>query len=230
MGQYPPCEGSSIPRTRHNKERGQDISNCGSGIKHIMALTKSKVFPFIVTALGASIATLVLSQLQLSVWIEPSQSSSDTPIIEVDQPNPSPTSGGSPTGSPPVNSASPVPSSTATSQPSSAGPNALRVSNRTTTPLRVVLLPYASPTAAPPTESSPQDREPVHWDFAPQEGSQQGLLLSLPDGDLHLHPGDVLMAFSLDGSRKYWGPYVVGDTALPTKQTSSASWELVLEP
>ena len=72
--------------------------------------------------------------------------------------------------------------------------------------------------------------QPTHWDFAPQEGSQTGLLLSLPQDDLRLRNGDVLVAFALDGSRRYWGPYVVGETAAPTQRTPSSEWTLVLEP
>jgi hypothetical protein len=41
-------------------------------------------------------------------------------------------------------------------------------------------------------------KEPVHWDFEPGEGSYQGLILSLPEGDLALNPGDVLVAFAQD--------------------------------
>lgn len=95
----------------------------------------------------------------------------------------------------------------------------LRVSNRTGHPVRIALL------AAPAG-----DAEPVHWDFAPQEGSQNGLLLSLPAADLQLKPGDILVAFSQDGSRRYWGPFVVGKTAVPEFEAGPSEWHLILSP
>jgi len=72
--------------------------------------------------------------------------------------------------------------------------------------------------------------EPVHWDFAPGEGSQQGLILSLPTKNLSLKTGDILVAFALDGSQQYWGPYVVGKTAAPSKRGQPGEWYLVLQP
>lgn len=189
----------------------------------IQVVKTSKVLPFIVTGLVAGIGGFILSQLQISIWLEPSPSGNGSPpIIEVDQAASPPR----PTDS----NASPGPQSQLppTLAPTAA-PNSLRVSNRTPKPLRVVLLAHQSPSSSPLASPSRYE-EPVHWDFAPQEGSQQGLLLSLPDSDLRLSPGDVLLAFALDGSRRYWGPYVVGDTTVPTQQTEGSPWELVLEP
>jgi hypothetical protein len=68
----------------------------------------------------------------------------------------------------------------------------------------------------------------MFWDFAPMEGSTDGLILSLESGNLKLQTGDVLMAFALDGSRNYWGPYVVGRTSLPKRQAST-EWSLELQ-
>ncbi|NJL21404.1 MAG: hypothetical protein HC895_12175 [Leptolyngbyaceae cyanobacterium SM1_3_5] len=96
----------------------------------------------------------------------------------------------------------------------------LRVSNRTTQPLRVALLP----------SDGTQFREPVQWDFAPEEGSDRGLKLSLPEGDLQVRDGDVLVAFAQDGSRRYWGPYVLGRTKLPSWVSASREWQIVLQP
>lgn len=104
--------------------------------------------------------------------------------------------------------------------------NGLRVSNQTTYPLRLVLLQGA---AEPGTPSTGQKAKPTHWDFAPSEGSQNGLLLSLPQGELQLQEGDILMAFALDGSRRYWGPYVVGETVLPRQTKPSKIWQLVIK-
>lgn len=102
----------------------------------------------------------------------------------------------------------------------------LRVSNSTPHVVRVVLL------AQKPDSDSNTDRyrEAVHWDFAPGEGAGKGLLLSLPDGELQLQPNDVLMGFSLDGSQRYWGPYVVGQTPFPSWNDSTGEWTLDLVP
>jgi hypothetical protein len=78
-------------------------------------------------------------------------------------------------------------------------------------------------------DEQPNYLKPAHWDFAPGEGSRQGLILSLPDGDLKLKKGDILVAFAQDGSRRYWGPYVVGETTLPVRNSKS-EWQLILKP
>ncbi len=98
---------------------------------------------------------------------------------------------------------------------------ALRVSNRTDHPVRIALLQQ-------PPEGEPYG-EPVHWDFAPGEGSQKGLLLSLPDQTLQVRQGDVLVAFAQDGSRWYWGPYVVGKTTSPTWSDRDREWRSILQ-
>lgn len=98
----------------------------------------------------------------------------------------------------------------------------LRVSNPTDHPVRLALL----------TRQIAQKTygEPIHWDFSPMEGSSQGLKVSLPQGDLRLKKGDVLVAFAEDGSRLYWGPYVVGETPAPSWNAQKAEWQLVLQP
>ncbi len=98
----------------------------------------------------------------------------------------------------------------------------LRVSNPTQHPVRVALLSRSTPTVETST--------PAHWDFAPQEGSQTGLLLSLPTKSLDLQPGDILVGFAQDGSRRYWGPYVVGETDLPLWVSEGKEWQLILQP
>ena len=102
-----------------------------------------------------------------------------------------------------------------------------RVSNQTAHPIRVVLRSQEQPVQS---ETSETYRKPAHWDFAPEEGSVQGLLLSLPEGKLELRKGDILMAFAQDGSRRYWGPYIVGETAIPTWKKQGEEWLLVLRP
>ncbi|MGB3534534.1 MAG: hypothetical protein WBA13_13595 [Microcoleaceae cyanobacterium] len=98
----------------------------------------------------------------------------------------------------------------------------LRVSNPTQHPVRVALLNRSNNTASTSTST--------HWDFAPQEGSQTGLLLSLPEKSLDLQPGDILVGFAQDGSRRYWGPYIVGETDLPLWVPEGKEWQLILQP
>ncbi|MDJ0556325.1 MAG: hypothetical protein QNJ68_18180 [Microcoleaceae cyanobacterium MO_207.B10] len=96
-----------------------------------------------------------------------------------------------------------------------------RVSNCTTRPVRVALL----------AKSSAQSyQKSAHWDFAPREGSERGLILSLPEEKLTLKPGDILVVFAQDGSRLYWGPYVVGETNSPVWSQETNEWQLVLQP
>lgn len=125
-----------------------------------------------------------------------------------------------------------------------------RVGNQTEHPIRIAFLPQSQ--ALPPNpaflaeatelddpaglagedaSSRPAlDLEPIHWDFAPGEGSSKGLLLSLPGGDLDLQQGDVLVAFAQDGSSRYWGPYVVGQTQLPYWNGDRQEWQLLIQP
>jgi hypothetical protein len=100
----------------------------------------------------------------------------------------------------------------------------LRISNPTEYPVRVALLSKSS------TSPKPNYEIPAHWDFAPQEGGDRGLIVSLPDRGVKLKQGDVLVAFAQDGSRRYWGPYVVGATAIPLWNPEAAEWQLTLEP
>jgi len=114
-------------------------------------------------------------------------------------------------------------------------PGRLRVSNRTTFPLRMAVL--SQRVRGNPAKQSGNSRtnatsfkEPTHWDFDPEEGSGKGLILALPEGDIKLTPGDILVAFAQDGSRHYWGPYVVGETAMPAWNREGKEWQLVLKP
>lgn len=126
----------------------------------------------------------------------------------------------------PVASPEAMPSPQPTEQLPAIGVTAqgsFRVSNQTEYPLRVALLPQQAEAQLPFSQ-------PVHWDFAPAEGSTKGLILSLPNQNLQLQPGDVLVAFAQDGSRRYWGPYVVGKTASPVWNADSREWQLTLQP
>ncbi len=103
----------------------------------------------------------------------------------------------------------------------------LRMSNQTDQPVRLALLARESPVKGSVGKKISYD-VPAHWDFAPSEGSNKGLILSLPNGNLKLEKGDILVAFAQDGSRRYWGPYVVGETSLPIWNSQNQEWQLVL--
>lgn len=98
---------------------------------------------------------------------------------------------------------------------------AFRVSNCTDRPVRLALLAKSS---------NRSYRKSAHWDFAPREGSGRGLILSLPEEKLMIKPGDILVVFAQDGSRLYWGPYVVGETNSPMWNRETNEWQLVLQP
>lgn len=123
----------------------------------------------------------------------------------------------------------------------------LRVGNQTEHPLRIAFLAQGetpadiaispeepaiavSSTTAESLAANGTEREPFHWDFAPAEGSRDGLLLALPEGDLALQDGDVVVAFAQDGSQRYWGPYVVGQTSLPHWNGDRNEWQLLVQP
>ncbi|BAY13903.1 hypothetical protein [Calothrix sp. NIES-2098] len=103
----------------------------------------------------------------------------------------------------------------------------LRMSNQTNQPVRLALLARKSSHKSS-SAAQTQSEIPAHWDFAPQEGSERGMLLSLPNGNLKLEKGDIVVAFAQDGSRRYWGPYVVGETSLPKWDSQKQEWQLIL--
>jgi hypothetical protein len=111
-----------------------------------------------------------------------------------------------------------------------AAPGLLRVGNPTDHPVRVAVL-LKKPAAKDSADPSQTGYEaPAHWDFDPGEGSEKGLLLSLPNRPIKLKKGDILVAFAQDGSRRYWGPYVVGETSIPAWTPKVAEWRLTLQP
>ncbi|MBD0313626.1 MAG: hypothetical protein ICV86_12370 [Microcoleus sp. T3-bin5] len=97
----------------------------------------------------------------------------------------------------------------------------LRVSNRSEHPVRVALLSKR--------QAEKSYGKPAHWDFAPGEGGGKGLMLSLPEGKLQIQQGDILVVFAQDGSRRYWGPYVAGETASPAWNSTAREWQLILQ-
>jgi hypothetical protein len=192
----------------------------------------------IASVLGAlGLVGVLLLWFQVSITVEPM--GSDTAVL------PGKAAIESPAGTDAANGATTVtPASTPSSQsverstvaesnPQPAAaivpvPGALRVSNQSEQPLRVALLIKQPATNS--TANRDKYSEPIHWDFAPGEGSSQGLILSLPQGNLKLKQGDVIVAFAEDGSRRYWGPYVVGETPAPVLDRKTSEWQLVLEP
>ncbi len=208
----------------------------GNQAKEVMS-PKPSILPLILAALFGGGVVFILSQLQFKAWIDLSDSR-DAPVIDV---NPTPSAKSTLSAKPLLKPSPKVsPAAISSVRPLKTIPNGLVVSNLSLSPVRVVLLSSQSGQSKPtqkknnPAQNNPAKaktyRMPVHWDFAPNEGGQSGLLLSLPEGKLKLAPGDVLTAFALDGSRKYWGPYVVGKTAMPTKAAKSSAWQLKLDP
>ncbi|YAF95124.1 MAG: hypothetical protein AB3A66_21490 [Nodularia sp. CChRGM 3473] len=197
----------------------------------------------VVTACALGLLGLLMGCWEMSVSFESTNPHTSSPISQD-------------TSQLDVTSASPVPdetvTSTSTSSPATTPTNqvgssthilaerqnpaadaknqgTLRMSNQTDQPVRLALLPRQ------PLEKDSSNKPtnydiPAHWDFDPQEGSEKGLLLSLPHGNLKLEKGDIIVAFAQDGSRRYWGPYVVGETSLPKWNTQNREWLLVLTP
>jgi hypothetical protein len=173
--------------------------------------TKPSILALALAALGGGAVVFVLLQLQFSVWIEPSANKDSTPpVIEV-----------APSATVEKSLAPPSPI-----VPQAPLVNGLRVRNISPYPVRVVLL--SQQVGQPASPANPY-RSPVHWDFDPNEGSKAGLLLSLPEGNFTLKSGDVLVAFALDGSRRYWGPYVVGKAG-GLSRSVTLEWQLILSP
>jgi len=100
----------------------------------------------------------------------------------------------------------------------------LRVGNRTDRAVRVILLSRIT------SLNEWKAIEPLNWDFAPNEGGKEGLLLSLPNYKVAIGKGDVIFAFATDGSRTYWGPNIVGETDAPFWDTQNKEWSMVLQP
>jgi hypothetical protein len=185
-------------------------------------------------AIGFGLLVLLLFWFNFNIQVEPVAPESPSPTVDNSTPAVSPTTESSPSASPlqPSPTVSASPQSDNLAGKTRAG--TLRVGNKTDHPLRVVLLPQrnqnSSPSSAQPqsNDQSPYS-EPVHWDFAPEEGSGRGLILSLPDNNLRLQEGDILIAFAQDGSQRYWGPFVVGKTPRPVWNTTDKEWLLMVQ-
>ena len=188
---------------------------------------KSTLYPILLVGLLLGVASVGLGLLQFTVSIEPqSPDTSSLPVIESPTvPTVEKVEKRSPV-LPKVSPASPPPVASPSKSPDPAAvaarQGALRVSNPTEHPIRLAVLARVSKVKS--------YAEPAHWDFSPMEGGSQGLLLSLPQENLKLSKGDILVAFAQDGSRQYWGPYVVGETPLPVWNQQKGEWQLVLQP
>ena len=109
----------------------------------------------------------------------------------------------------------------------------LRVSNRSEHPVRLALRVKAEKAQGDKYNekvASPLKYEqPAHWDFYAGEGGDRGLVVALPSRSVYLQRGDVVFAFAQDGSQRYWGPFIVGETDNPGWNDRSSEWQLVLE-
>lgn len=121
-------------------------------------------------------------------------------------------------GIPPTTAVRPVQAQTTASRTLRGEAAPFRVGNRSPHPVRVVLLKRRG------------NGDPAHWDFAPGEGGSEGLLLSLEEDPLILEPGDVVVSFALDGSRRYWGPNIVGESQAPFWDPMRRIWSMILQP
>lgn len=94
----------------------------------------------------------------------------------------------------------------------------LRVGNTTDLKVRVVLTKRdGSVTGA-------------FWDYEPQEGSAEGVELSLGENPLVIQEGDILMAFSPEFPDRYWGPDIIGATPAPFWDNKRKVWSALFKP
>ena len=109
----------------------------------------------------------------------------------------------------------------------------LRVSNRSEHPIRLALRVRAEKAQGDKYNEKVamplKYEQPAHWDFYAGEGGDRGLVVALPSRSVYLKRGDVVFAFAQDGSQRYWGPFVVGETDNPIWSDRSSEWQLVLE-
>ena len=173
----------------------------------------------------------VLGQWQFSITVEPPEAelptvSPSSEVLPVTKSASNSTSNSTPASTLTQSLEATNPAKTISNAPATAV-GSLRVSNPTTHPVRLALLPVQSTAKS---GKQPAYGLPAHWDFAPGEGGSRGLVLALPDGNLKLNRGDVLVAFAQDGSSRYWGPYVVGETGAPLWNSQRSEWQLILQP
>lgn len=196
----------------------------------------ANVYLIVIVALLSGFVGWMLGWLQVRVELDSSEPDttfpaktnlSDSPNIEpvekeyqIKEPLPSPLPSQSSVLLEEKREGATSPTARSKQSPTASRQGSLRVSNQTEYPIRLALL------ARQPSAKS--YRKPAHWDFAPGEGGSHGLIMSLPESKLLLEKGDVLTAFAQDGSRLYWGPYVVGETSSPIWNNQAGEWQLVL--
>jgi hypothetical protein len=186
-----------------------------------MAKDVKRMHPALIGVLAVGLVLLLVRLFPISISIQSSTPRSPLGVENLPAP---------PAASP---TAPPLSSQLAADSPASGVTGSFRVSNQTPHPVRVALLSRGSISRGDTSgNSNGADAygSPAHWDFAPEEGREKGLLLSLPDKKLQLQPGDVLVAFAQDGSQRYWGPYVVGQTPEPLWKAQGQEWWLLLRP
>lgn len=196
-------------------------------MRGLMKEKKTRRHPAISIALGAAMVVLggwlFLRHFQIEVDVTSAAPNNSVPVIET---NPSAQSSPSSTSAAIAKQAvleKPDPALVAAKQGN------LRVSNRSSHALRVALLSRQKDTNAKTGNTEAGFALPAHWDFAPSEGSEKGLIVSLPNRKTQLRRGDVVVAFAQDGSQRYWGPFVVGETDRPTWNPQTGEWELTLD-
>jgi hypothetical protein len=94
----------------------------------------------------------------------------------------------------------------------------LRVGNTTDLKIRVILTKRDSSVAG------------AFWDYEPQEGSAEGVELSLGENPLLVQEGDILVAFSPEFPDRYWGPDIIGATPAPFWDNKRKVWSALLKP
>jgi len=184
-----------------------------------MKFPRSKVYTLFGVGSLVLLLGLILSQWPISITVE--QTPPSTSPVSLSTEVTTATLITESTGKQPLENNSPT---TGVKNP----PRALRLSNQTDYPVRIAFLPKHI--GERKTQSTDVYGKPAHWDFAPQEGARDGLILSLPKGVVQLEKGDVIIAFAQDGSGRYWGPYVVGETDSPIWDRQKSEWKLVLQP
>jgi hypothetical protein len=187
----------------------------------------SGVYPALLIALVSAPILLsgwfLLRRFQIEVEITPPENQNSVPIIQTN-----PSAQGS---SPQPNASTSQPDKPAKPDPAlvAAQKGSLRVSNRSSHALRVAMLSRQEDGRVNAGGAEAKSALPAHWDFAPNEGGDQGLIVSLPNQTTRLKPGDVVVAFAQDGSQRYWGPFVLGETDRPRWNSKTGEWELILD-
>ena len=189
---------------------------------------KFLLYPTVIVAVVFLSLFVILQRWQIVISLEPLEPQT----VSLNQPEPIATAITTPKPAP-VPKLTSVVKTQPKSTPLVTPPGVLRLSNQTEHPVRVAFLARQDKHSSPKSSAGKPSQlygEPAHWDFEPGEGSSKGLILSLPKGFVTLEKGDILVAFAQDGSRLYWGPFVVGETSQPVWNPQKSEWILTLKP